>query len=428
MNSLVAIACTTLLLSACERSQAPSGQPINKPANAPRAPSPASSALDSSPTASADPLRFPEWPRLALGTEHSCFLDKNKQVWCWGSNLFGEIGNGKHGWTGSLEEMDNPDSHVKSPYRLPLDNISSLAARGGQSCAVDENGTLYAWGMGEGPQKYELRFVDKPIPRKTLHPVIHLSPGLKTCIVAQNGLPYCAGQKTNREEEEVANRSNEYGFYHFKLVSDLGPVLDIATSQQAACAVKTDKSVWCWGTNDYGELGRPPGGAHARPVQILGLKARKLAAGAYHFCAIDVVGTVHCWGQANHKQIANSISQRAVFEPTLVNLGEKPAVQLAASHFSNLVLSTDGSVWGWGDNRNGTLGALSTSDIGPVVRVISGEREPPLVQIAMGDHHACALRADESVWCWGQGDDYQLGNGKNEDSFAPVQVIFPDKQ
>src|SRR6187402_2961488 len=415
MNCSIAIACTAFVLSACERSQVPSGRPIDKPASTERTLSPPSSAQPSSTPASASPLRFPEQPRLALGSAHSCFLDKKKQVWCWGSNLFGEIGNGKHGWTGSLEEMDNPDSHVSIPYRLPLTGVSHIAARDGQSCAVDKDSTFYAWGMGEGPQKYEQRFVDKPIRRKTPQPAVRLSPGLKTCIVGKNGLPYCAGLKTDRQEEEVANRSNEYGFYDFKLISDLGPILDIASSLQATCAVRTDTSIWCWGINRYGELGKSRSDS-ATPVMIASLNATRVYAGNSHFCSKTEGGQVTCWG-ANW-DLQSGAAQTTPSMPTSVELPDQ-VVQMALGTGTTLALLKTGKVYRWGAEKLGVLNTPEDKSFAPV-RVSSLSE---VIEIAIGNGHACVLRADETVWCWGQGDDYQLGNGKNDDSSVPVKVI-----
>lgn len=99
------------------------------------------------------------------------------------------------------------------------------------------------------------------------------------------------------------------------------------------------------------------------------------------------------------------------------------AVSIAASPSASLAVLENGDVYGWGQSKLGLLGAIGPDGTADAVAVSGLTR---VVQIAAGQMHACALVEDESVWCWGQGDDYQLGHGKDEDSTVPVRVMLPD--
>ncbi len=366
-------------------------------------------------------LRFPERQRLALGAAQTCFVDASDALFCWGGNLFGEVGNATHGWTGSLEEIRNPASYVTAPVRVLARGVHSIAAWRGRSFAVDREGRLSAWGVDVGREVDGHRFIDRPLPEPTPAPVVRVAPAAP-CVLGRNGAAYCARElesKPSATKEEGA-----LGYHAFKEVPELGSgLLDLAATEASACAVKSDHSVWCWGKNDYGQLGRPKGPPEAIPREVPGLSARQIVAGHYHFCVVSPKREALCWGQANHHQLGNAERvMGGLSSPQRVTL-PGPVVQLAANAGTTLALLEDGSVYAWGEGFYGLLARAGSDESSSVPVRIEGLGT--VVQIGVGTGHACALREDDSVWCWGQGDDYQLGGGNNEDSRAPVRVVFP---
>jgi alpha-tubulin suppressor-like RCC1 family protein len=93
--------------------------------------------------------------------------------------------------------------------------------------------------------------------------------------------------------------------------------LAVRAGYSHACALRSDHSVWCWGTNSHGELGdgtgAPTTGFVMTPVQVVGLPPIASLGQAYgHTCAIDTSGFVWCWGLNDHGQIGDGTTMDAV--------------------------------------------------------------------------------------------------------------------
>lgn len=207
-------------------------------------------------------------------------------------------------------------------------------------------------------------------------------------------------------------------------------VAAMSAGSNHACAVRTDRTVWCWGDASVGQLGDGTfgdGGSQIRstPVQVLrGSRSLegvvKVAAGGSHTCAIRDDARVLCWGNASTGQLGNGQSGPGMNRPTavIVRRGTRHltgAVQVAAGGLHSCVLRSDRSVWCWGDDTYGQLGDGTTGDGNHVrstavrVRRGSGYLEDA-VSIAAGSAHTCAVTRDGSAWCWGAGNAGQLGD------------------
>jgi alpha-tubulin suppressor-like RCC1 family protein len=371
-------------------------------------------------------LKFPIYQRLSAGADHTCFINSAKKLSCWGDNLFGAIGNGEHGWTGDINEGSGPQGYAPRPYSgYAFDEVRLVSAAYGQTCAITETNNLFCWGTGEGPQRYDHRFVDQPVKRPTKTPIITVD-AAGPCVIGVDLKLYCGLDSVTSNKRDTLGRGGETsGFYDFKRVPGLtGEVLDVATSNESTCALTSDHTVWCWGGNSYGELGKSKGPSNPTPSRLPGIRATVIASGSRHFCSLERgESQVTCWG-ANWDEQLGVKRTDSWGAPTPVEL-PSAVHDVALSPSSTIVLLNSGEVYGWGQIKQGILGRLD-GERTPVPSRISGLDR--IIQIATGASHACALREDETVWCWGQGDDYQLGNGKNEDSFVPVQVIFPKAQ
>lgn len=174
-----------------------------------------------------------------------------------------------------------------------------------------------------------------------------------------------------------------------------------------SCALMDDATVWCWGQNDRGQLGRgmmTP--AALSPGPVSGLRdVRALGCAPSGACAVHLDGTVSCWGNG---------TTRPMTKPGLVNVA---AISSGDQH--TCAVSMDGSARCWGRNADGELGDGSTTTTETPVTVMG---LADAVEIAVGWYHSCARRATGAVVCWGRNTDGQLGNGTTTSSRMPVPV------
>lgn len=200
----------------------------------------------------------------------------------------------------------------------------------------------------------------------------------------------------------------------------------LATGATHACAAKTDGTVWCWGSNDSGELGSGSGSdttAEApTPRQVGSLTgAAAVTTGSAHSCALLADATVKCWGQNIDGQLGDGTgglppANVARLTPTLVS-GLTGVAEVSAGAFHTCARKTDGTVWCWGFNALGQLGDGTTTNRATPVQV-GGLRGA--TAITAGGSHTCAIVAGGEARCWGAGNAGQLGVAGS--SKAPVAV------
>jgi hypothetical protein len=202
-------------------------------------------------------------------------------------------------------------------------------------------------------------------------------------------------------------------------VQGLGPVADFAAGGYHACAIMSDRSVKCWGRNVRGQVGDGTTDSPvAQPHAVGGLSnVASLSLGTYHSCALLQDRTVQCWGQNDYGQIG---AQGVAFSATPVAVsGITNAVSIATGFLHTCALLADGTMRCWGHNDFGQLGdGTTTSSATPVL--VQGIANPRA--ISLGEGHTCALMPDASVTCWGENDLGEFGNGTATNSLSPVQV------
>jgi alpha-tubulin suppressor-like RCC1 family protein len=215
-----------------------------------------------------------------------------------------------------------------------------------------------------------------------------------------------------------------------------------------SCALRADGTVWCWGGDGTGALGDGTRGDtnHLRlvPVQVVqgngqltGVTEVSSSVDALHTCALEAAGTVWCWGDDYLGQLGDGTTGDANqlrLEPVQVvqgngKLTDVKAITTGEAH--TCALKADGTVWCWGDYFYGQLGdgTMDNADahLTPVQVVQGSGLLTDVEAIAAGLNHTCALKTDATIWCWGDDSSGQLGDGttgdENQLRLEPVQVI-----
>jgi alpha-tubulin suppressor-like RCC1 family protein len=242
--------------------------------------------------------------------------------------------------------------------------VVQVTAGWGNTCAVRSDGTLWCWGRNEGGQ-----VGDGP-----------------TCS------PYPCGKPSPVQ------------------VTALGTsVVETAN----VCARKSDGTLWCWGTNNLGQIGDGTTIAKFLPVQVttLGATVVEVALGVDGgVCARKSDGTLWCWSQNDSGQAGDGTTITPVLSPKQVVALGTTVVQVAVGGRHTCARKSDGTLWCWGQNSNGQLGDGTTTDtrLAPVQVAALGTS---VVGVHAGFFHTCARKADSTLWCWGNNANGQLGDG-----------------
>jgi alpha-tubulin suppressor-like RCC1 family protein len=269
--------------------------------------------------------------KLAGGAGYSLALQSDGTVWSWGANASGQLGIGSTDGTPHTIPIQ-----VKSNSTTFLTGMSLVAAGASHSLAVRKSdGSVFGWGndssgqLGDNSTATQQSF---PVQAKT----------------TATGNPFLVG------------------------------IVDVAGGAAHTIALKSDGTVWTWGSNASGQLGDGT------------TTSRKLAAQVKTASSTFLTGVV-------------AIS--------------------AGDNFCAAVKS-DGTVWTWGVNGSGQLGigSITTQKFAVQVKLSGGAALTGVREIACGATHAIALKTDGTVWTWGNNANGQLGNGTTTQAKNPIQL------
>jgi len=202
-------------------------------------------------------------------------------------------------------------------------------------------------------------------------------------------------------------------------------VKDVACGEYSTVVLKNDGTVWVWGGNEHGELGNGTIEASAKPAQLSGLTGvTAVAASGANAFALKSDGTVWHWGGNIHGTLTQDdqgyhwVQDPSGSRPERVP-GIADAVAVASGSGRGLALKADGTVWVWGQQSTGDSGGGSTGNPNEFIKV-NGFAD--VAAMAAGDEFILAVKKDGTVWAIGQGAAGQLGNGGTQGSAKPVMV------
>ncbi len=196
--------------------------------------------------------------------------------------------------------------------------------------------------------------------------------------------------------------------------SPLEPVVSAAAADNHTCAINADHT-WCWGNNQFGQLGDGSFRSSRRPVQVRDedgqpLQLDKIATAMNASCGIDNDGAVWCWGADTNNRLLNGDEAGHAATPITIAL-DAPAVDLAMGANHSCVALNDGQVYCWGANYAGQFGD-GTRDT-PPADATSPVRMPSVtdvVEVACGYQSTCARTATGDVWCAGTNHSNEFGD------------------
>jgi alpha-tubulin suppressor-like RCC1 family protein len=235
----------------------------------------------------------------------------------------------------------------------------------------------------------------------------------------------CGGGSSSEEEEISGDEDGPFlpvpplGLLTPRAVSQTLVFEQISTSHHHTCALLRGGQTWCWGSNEYGQLGstasmpRCSGGnipCTGQPVAVeRALPFQEMAASIRHTCALDLSGRAWCWGFGLGGQLGDGRREDSTVPVAVA--GDHEFVHLAASA-SGLVtcgLTRAGEAWCWGPDTDGVLGNGTRTGSDTPTRV---QMPTPIASVSVGQMHACAVDTSGAAYCWGSNFFGQLGVGK----------------
>ncbi|WP_218154710.1 hypothetical protein [Paenibacillus sp. UNC496MF] len=353
---------------------------------------------------------------LAGGCLHSLALRSDGTVWSWGDNDWGELGDG------------TTTSHAAPVPVKSLKGVRGIAARDCNSMALLGDGTVWTWGVTipsasdaypyPGPNPIQVKN-DSGL---AFDSVIAISAGREHYLALKSdGTVWAWGRNDSGQLGD--GTVSDFYYYHYtpSQVKGLDSVVAVAAGGLFSLALKSDGTVWEWGSSYDDDENLAP---RPTPVQVKGLdNVIGLAAGLRHSLALTSDGSVWAWGGNDQGQLGDGTTTFRSVPAQLPGLAN--VVSLATGNDHNLALEGDGTVWAWGDNRSGQLGDGGTSQR---LNPIQVQGLDSVTALTAGDNHSLALKRDGTVWAWGDNQGGQLGGGSAADRFIPVEVQGLDRQ
>jgi Concanavalin A-like lectin/glucanases superfamily/Regulator of chromosome condensation (RCC1) repeat/Chitobiase/beta-hexosaminidase C-terminal domain/Putative Ig domain/Glucodextranase, domain B/Putative binding domain, N-terminal/Viral BACON domain len=301
---------------------------------------------------------------IAAGLGHTLALGNDGTVWSWGSNSFGQLGDGTR--------TPHP-----SPAQVPsLSGVVAIAAGQSHSLALKDDGTVWAWGWN-----------------------IHGELGDGSTLARNSPVQ----------------------------VTGLSDVVAISAGLNHSVALKADGTVWTWGRNEFGQLGIGAQSTQAttspQPV-ALNTPGVAIAAGGEVTEVLEADGTV--WWFGGFRFTIPNLGTFTNPGPSPGQLTSLPAniTGVGAGDFHMLALTSNGLMFGWGWNVSGQLGTGTTDDGFDVVSTAASMA--PYGMVRGGDLHTIALKADGTIAAWGANSAGEIGDGTTTNRLAPVAVSGPD--
>lgn len=306
-----------------------------------------------------------DWDHVSAGRYYSMAVKTDRTLWTWGNNNYGKLGLGQNVYGQLVPTKVGSET-----------NWEDISAGYYHSMAVKTDGTLWTWGRNDFWQLGRV-----------------VSGGS-----SWSGVPAMVGNDTNWSKVSAGN-------YH-------------------STAIKTNGTLWTWGRNNFMQLGLG-NITDTKPVPTRVGNAedwKKVSAGSWHTLAIKTGGTLWAWGANQYGQLGRGYAGgNPSGVPTMVAGNLTTWNNVDAGGWHTLATKTDGTLWSWGYNGSGELG-LDDDQSNWQAWPTQVNSVPRWNHISAGEHHSMGIRKDSTLWSWGRNDSGQLGLGDTDTRFEPIKV------
>ncbi|MFQ5550196.1 MAG: CARDB domain-containing protein, partial [Gemmatimonadales bacterium] len=199
---------------------------------------------------------------------------------------------------------------------------------------------------------------------------------------------------------------------------------DFAGGWDHSCRLNASLNAECWGLNLSGQLGDGSTNNSSAPVAVQGgPQFVQIATGQWHTCGIDPSYKAWCWGSNSSGQVGDpSTVGTDVFAPTMVDGGHS-FVRLAAGLEHTCGITMEGKIYCWGRGDQGQLGDALFSNSATPVQADPGGQVFFFTDVTAGIAHTCGIQANQALWCWGLNDEGEFGDGTTNSTGDAVNIV-----
>ena len=309
-----------------------------------------------------------KWDFISSGIQYSCAISEDKFLWCWGNNVYGQIGN---------FEKTTVSGFIKRslPVKITNNKWVYVASESYVTCAIKNDDTLWCW-------------------------------GLKSCgqIGEEVNTECCWGDKSCNEYYDIRvsedYQSSELIIFPKQILQDKWKSVSLVMH---TCGIKEDNTLWCWGDNTYGQLGNGTLAHSSYPIKVGEdtYKSVSIGAGYPYTCAIKSDDTLWCWGDNSNGELGDGTTEGKSVPVKISN--DKWNLVSANNKFA-CGIKEDNSLWCWGNNELSRLGDGTKNRRLKPVKIGKGRWK----SVSTGSFHSCGIKDNNSLWCWGMNEYWEL--------------------
>ncbi len=350
--------------------------------------------------------------QIAAGSFHNLYLSRDGVLEGWGSNLYGEVGDG------TAENKPGPVRIMTAPTQTWIGITGGMH----HSIGLKSDGSLWGWGINNRYQLTQMINTDEQLtPAKS---------GTDTdWIFASAGMNHTMGIKTNgslwgwgdNPAGQVGNNSTDRQPIPVRIGADTDHWVLVSAGGSHTAAIKSDETLWVWGFNNNGQIGDGTAQKRLSPFKIETDNGHWVttSAGGYHTAAIKSDGTLWTWGDNIHGQLGDG-TETDQKSPIKIGTDNDRWVDVSAGKYHTAAIKSDGTLWTWGYNNNGQLGDGTNTNRTTPFKI---DTATDWVAVDAGDYHTIAFKSDGSVWTWGLNSSGQVGDGTLVSRITPTLIL-----